>query len=115
VTVADPLYDPGLQPERTLLAWRRTCLALALGVAVATRLSLELVGVAALLLGLLGLVLCGAAWVAAGRRYQRARRALSHDGALPTAGGSIAAVALVAVLIAAAGAAGTVVLAGMPR
>lgn len=115
MTVADTLFDPGLQPERTLLAWRRTCLALAVGVAVAARLSLDALGPTALLLGIVALALCGLAWGAAGRRYRRALQGLQREGTLPTAGGSIALVALVACLIAVAAAVGVVVLAGEPR
>lgn len=63
-----PLRDPGAQAERTLLAWTRTCLALAAVALVLVRLSvggavLPSVGAAVVLLAALGLS------VAARRRY----------------------------------------------
>ncbi|TDC50409.1 DUF202 domain-containing protein [Jiangella ureilytica] len=48
-----------MQPERTLLAWRRTCLSLALASAVAVRLMAEDMGVAGVLAGRVGLFLGG--------------------------------------------------------
>ncbi|WP_104118966.1 DUF202 domain-containing protein [Arthrobacter sp. B1805] len=39
-----PLYDAGLQPERTALAWRRTALSVGLGALVAARLLPVLLG-----------------------------------------------------------------------
>src|SRR5207344_524106 len=48
-----PLYDPGLQPERTRLAWRRTLLMLAVGTLVALRFLPGTVGVWSLGVGLL--------------------------------------------------------------
>ena len=72
--MTDRPFDPGLQPERTLLSWRRTCLAL---------------GVAAIAFGVVGLVMAIAAYVAAGHRYRRAHQALSTDGELPTDGAAL--------------------------
>ncbi|MFV2107413.1 DUF202 domain-containing protein [Micromonospora sp. LOL_015] len=50
-----PTRDPGLQPERTRLAWRRSALALTLVVALTMRLAVERGGVA-MLLGLFAVV-----------------------------------------------------------
>ncbi|MFD5215287.1 DUF202 domain-containing protein [Microbacterium sp. NPDC058345] len=75
-------FDPGLQPERTELAWRRTALAIGVGSLLALRVFPPLArgGVelaASLAPGLLGFGF--AAWlvVAARRRYRRWYRALS--------------------------------------
>jgi Domain of unknown function (DUF202) len=68
-----PQYDPGLQPERTRLAWRRTLLTLAIGVLVALRFLPATLGGWSLGLGLLG---WGVLWRLAGLRGRRAYVAL---------------------------------------
>ncbi len=94
------IFESGLQPERTLLAWRRTCLVLALGVAVSIRFGAIADPLMALLVGVPGLALVGGAYALTSIRYHRATRALAND---PTAaiseGRAIAAVTLVALLI----------------
>ena len=52
------LFDPGLQPERTELAWRRTSLAVTVGALVALRLPPPiLLGSWSISVGLVGLVM----------------------------------------------------------
>lgn len=103
-------FDPGLQPERTALAWRRTALALVVG---------SLLGLRALppLLGPAGLAVAGAGVAAAltvltlsHRRHRRVHRILTaaQTAAQPAAdprvalpGGALPA--LVAALTACAG------------
>lgn len=79
-------FDPGLQPERTYLAWQRTVLALAVGVAVGMRLTAPALGAVATVTGLIGLALTLAAYVGVRFRYRRAHAALQRHAALPASG-----------------------------
>jgi uncharacterized membrane protein YidH (DUF202 family) len=79
------LFDPGLQPERTELAWRRTVLSLLIGGLVSLRLLPSTLGAWSLVPSLLGLALTAALWVLAQRRARRVRRAL-EDGGQPPGG-----------------------------
>lgn len=72
-------FDTGLQVERTLLAWRRTCLALAIGNAVAIRYLFEALGPAAAVIGIVGLVLSGVAGRLCSIRYRRTHAGLITD------------------------------------
>lgn len=108
--MTDPaLFDPGTQPERTGLAWRRTLLTL-LAVALAgLRLLPAALGPWGLGAALAVLVLTATLWVLGERRFRRMRRTLlASSGPLPGGGLLLA----VAVTVAATGAAGllTVVL-----
>jgi uncharacterized membrane protein YidH (DUF202 family) len=88
----DRPFDRGLQPERTLLAWRRTALAIAVGSVFGARLALPVLGAVAVGIGLLGAVAALAAYVAASVRYRRSHRALVAGEPLP--GGAVPLVAL---------------------
>ena len=75
------LFDPGLQPERTELAWRRTALALGIGSIVAMRLVPSAFGNAWwVLLGVAGLLASGMLWVWARRRYRAVNEVLHREG-----------------------------------
>ncbi|MCZ4068857.1 DUF202 domain-containing protein [Microbacterium sp. H37-C3] len=93
------LFDPGLQPERTELAWRRTALALGAGSLVALRLFPVAFGHPAWAFGgVAGLVAAAALWLAARRRYRAVNGVLEREGdrgMLPGAS-PIAALAVVA-------------------
>lgn len=78
-----PLFDPGLQPERTELAWRRTVLGIGVGSLVAMRLLPAVIGDPFWVLpGILGVLFAGAVWLGARRRYRRANAALHRSNAL---------------------------------
>jgi uncharacterized membrane protein YidH (DUF202 family) len=93
-------FDPGLQPERTLLAWRRTCLALAVASAVVVRFAGEAIGVAAAVLGIVGVATAAAGYARASVRYRRAHEGLTSSGELPIDGLALGLVALTLLLIA---------------
>lgn len=90
------VFDPGLQPERTALAWRRTGLALLGGSLVAARILPETLGAWAVIPGLIGVAAAASLLFAIHRRYRRHHESLIRDGdRSPIAGGRlIAATAL---------------------
>jgi Predicted membrane protein len=93
------VFDPGLQPERTALAWRRTGLALLAGSLVGTRILPEALGPLAAIPALTGVTASAALLYAIQSRYRRHRDHLSTGGdRSPIAGGGlIAATALIVV------------------
>lgn len=78
----DRPFDVGLQAERTFLAWQRTMLALAVGCAVAIRLTVPTIGIGGALVGAAGLALAVAAYVGIALRYGAMHRALRSDATL---------------------------------
>lgn len=71
-------YDPGLQPERTQLAWRRTALSIAVVSLIAAR-ALPLIFGSGLWVipGVVGVAVSGVFWIASARRAGAVDRALS--------------------------------------
>lgn len=86
-------FDIGLQPERTLLAWRRTCLALGVASAVIVRFAAEAIGPAAVFLGLAGLTLAVGGYLHAARRYRNVHQRLHATGHTGTDGRALVFVA----------------------
>lgn len=83
--MSSQLFDPGLQPERTRLAWRRTLLSLAVGALVGTRVLPTVAGVWTLMVCAGVLVVTACLTVAVGRRARRVDEALAHGAPLPGA------------------------------
>lgn len=82
------VFDAGLQPERTALAWRRTALALLVGSVVGARLLADAWGWAALALGAVGVATAAGVWVASARRSRRVTALLLRDGDPARSGGA---------------------------
>lgn len=79
-------FDPGLQPERTSLAWNRTALSMVVGGFAGLRVLPDLVGDWGLAVALVVIVAGGAVGITAHRRTERGTRALvSGEGTLPDA------------------------------
>jgi uncharacterized membrane protein YidH (DUF202 family) len=90
-----PLFDPGLQPERTELAWRRTVLALLLGAVVSLRLLPPVLGPWSIGIGFTGVALAAATWALAARRSRKTRHALLGSANPMPDGGLLLVVALI--------------------
>lgn len=95
------LFDPGLQPERTELAWRRTSLALGAGSLVALRLLPVTFGHPAWAFGgIAGLAIAAAFWLAARRRYRGVNGVLSSEGDRGMLPGAVMIASLAALVVA---------------
>ncbi len=107
--------DPGLQPERTLLAWHRTSLALAVAGAVASRLLAQQLPAPAIAVGLVGVFAALASGVASTYRYRSRHTHLTLDLPQATGGIPIAFAALAAGVIGISGIAIVLTFALWPR
>ncbi len=97
MTDGSRIFDPGLQPERTALAWRRTGLAVAVGAIAGTRVLAPALGAGAVVVGMLGLALAALLVLGSTRRARRAEVALLRDGCLASGpGGRLVAAVCIA-------------------
>ncbi|MGQ4507654.1 DUF202 domain-containing protein [Dermabacteraceae bacterium P9123] len=97
------IFDPGLQPERTALSWRRTGLALGVGSLIALKVLPHVFGAYSLLVCSLGLTASVAIVFFAERRYAAIQRVLlnSDTDRVPMPSARILAFAAAAVSFAA--------------
>lgn len=93
--------DPGLQAERTLLAWQRTSLSVAAGGALLLHLSVERFGTFGAAVGVAALCVSVVAHLASVRRYRSVHRGLYGFGRVPGAGVACALVSLAVIALAA--------------
>ncbi|MCG7309787.1 DUF202 domain-containing protein [Brachybacterium sp. ACRRE] len=82
----DAVFDKGLQPERTLLAWRRTCLAFGVASLVGMRFTVGAMGILAVVVGVIGAGLAVLAYALAATGYRRAHHSLRGQGILARGG-----------------------------
>jgi len=110
------VFDAGLQPERTILAWQRTVLALGIGVLVGTRLLLPMLGTLSYGLLAAGLAVVLGMFVAIRRRYERMHAHLTQESRLSLPHGALLPAALsLFVVVSAVGALAYVVVSGVSR
>lgn len=103
------LFDPGLQPERTALAWRRTALAIATGSLVCARLFSDALDHPLWALpAVAGVGLAGWMWSSAGHRYAAFATDIAAGAQEPRCAGA-AGLLVTALVIAVAGAAAAAV------
>ncbi len=97
-----PVFDAGLQAERTALAWRRTALAMAVAAIGAGRLAAPVLGLGSVVLAAVGLVQAVVVAEVARRRYRAVHDSLTTRGdltAVRLAGAPIALLACSGVLV----------------
>jgi putative membrane protein len=96
------LFDPGMQPERTALAWRRTAISMGAGALVALRIFAPAIGGWAIVSAVLAFVIAVVVFAAAELRYRRNHRALvadrDSDARVVLAGGALIALTAAAAL-----------------
>jgi uncharacterized membrane protein YidH (DUF202 family) len=85
VVVTEPAtpYDAGLQIERSLLAWRRTALAVTVVSAAGVRFTAGVIGWPAVVLGAAGVALGLVAYAVTGIRYRQVHRHLLDADRFP--------------------------------
>jgi len=94
-------FDDGLQPERTLLAWKRTILLTAVASAAVARFTVNEFGWMALVVGVVGLLASSISYFTVRHRYAKQNDSLLERNQLESGALPFALVAFVTLLLAA--------------
>lgn len=92
-------FDDGLQPERTLLSWKRTLLLLAVAGAVGARLTFAQNGLVALVAAAFLLLAASVGYLLVNKRYAAHNSSLKLTQSLDTGGALMALVAFSMLLL----------------